>query len=77
MTLLRLPPSLDRRRHPVDDEVSRVRGLTPEERLHVVASVCRSALRVLALNPKWEVVLAARDEVPESTRRALRRLRTS
>ncbi len=75
--LLRLPPSLDRDRHPVDDEVARMRGLTPQERLRIVASVCRSALRVLALNPKWETVLATRDEVPESTRRALARLRES
>jgi len=77
MTLLRLPPSLDRHRHTVDDEVERMRGLTPEERVAIVAKVCRSALRVLSLNPKWEKVLATRDPVPQSTRQAWQRLRAT
>jgi hypothetical protein len=76
MTLLRLPPSLDRTRHTIDDEVARMRGLTPEEQLVIVGHVCRAALRVLAINPKWERVLAWRDDVPESTKRAWKRLRT-
>ena len=72
---IRLPPSLDRDRHTVDREVERMRGLTPEERLVIVAQVCRAAHKVLSLNARWERVLTQRDPVPESTRRALERLR--
>ncbi len=54
-----------------------MRGLTPEERVAIVAKVCRSALRVLSLNPKWEKVLATRDPVPQSTRQAWQRLRAT
>ena len=74
---IELPPSLDPRRHPLDEEVAPARAMTPEERLVVVASVCRAAMLVLRMHPKRERVLAMRDPVPESTRAALRRLRAS
>jgi hypothetical protein len=70
-----LPPSLDKARHPVSEDVAPVRGLTPEQRLELVASVCRSALALLNLHPKRDQLLARRDPVPPSTRDALRRLR--
>lgn len=69
-----LPPSLDKERHPLEEEVAFARALSPEERLRIVAMVCRSALHALILHPKRDVVLRTRDPVPESTRRALRRL---
>jgi hypothetical protein len=70
-----LPPSLDKDRHPTLEEVAYARSLTPEERLRVVASVCRSALAVLNVHPKRDRLLQMRDPVPASTREALRRLR--
>ena len=70
-----LPPSLDRDLHTLEEEVAPARALTPEQRLAVVASVCRAAMHVLRMHPKRERVLALRDPVPASTRAALRRLR--
>jgi hypothetical protein len=70
-----LPPSLDKDRHPITEEVAYARSLGPEGRLRLTAMVCRSALRVLNMHPKRDRVLALRDPVPESTRVALRRLR--
>jgi hypothetical protein len=69
-----LPPSLRRELHTVEDEVAWARGLTPEERLRVVAAVCRDAVTLLNMNPEAERVLALRDPVPASTAAALRRL---
>jgi hypothetical protein len=66
---------LDRARHRVEDEVAWARTLTPEQRLDVVASLCRDAVQLLLLNDKRERVLSLRDPVPESTTRALARLR--
>jgi hypothetical protein len=70
-----LPPSLDKDVHSVEEEAAHARALTPEERLRLVALVCRSALQVLNLHPKRALVLRLRDPLPESTRVALRRLR--
>jgi hypothetical protein len=74
---LTLPPSFDRNRHGVDEEVAWARTLSPEERLAVVASLCRDAVQLLLLNDKRDRVLSLRDPVPESTKRALARLRTA
>jgi hypothetical protein len=70
-----LPPSLMRDRHPVSEEVAWARSLTPEQRLEVVAMLCRDTVKLLALNPKRDRVLSMRDPVPDSTVRALARLR--
>ena len=72
---IQLPRSLDRSVYTVEREVDRMRSLTPEERLEIVAKVCRAAALQLAMHPKREAVLASRDPIPESTRIALRRLR--
>lgn len=74
---IKLPPSLDRRVHTVEDEVAFAKSLTLEQRLEVVALVCRAAIQVLQLNPLREQVMAARDPLPVSTIAALRRLRTA
>jgi hypothetical protein len=71
-----LPPSLDRQRHTLDEEVAWARSLTLEQRLEAVASACRSAAALLAMNPRREQVLALREPVPESTRELFRRLRS-
>lgn len=70
-----LPPSLDRTRRTIADEVAWARTLTPEQRLGVLASLCRDAMKLLALNDKRDRVLTLRDPVPESTKLALQRLR--
>jgi hypothetical protein len=70
-----LPPSLRKERHSVAAEVSWAKQLTPPERLAVVALLCRDAVTLLQMNPKADQVLAMRDPVPESTKRALARLR--
>jgi hypothetical protein len=70
-----LPPSLQRDRHPLAEEVAWAKRLSPEERLAVVAALCKDAVTLLNMNAKREVVLTMRDQVPESTNRALARLR--
>lgn len=70
-----LPPSLQKERHSLEEEVAWARTLTPSERLAVVALLCRDAVVLLAMNPKAAEVLAMRDPVPESTRVAFARLR--
>ena len=72
---IRLPPSLRKDRHTLQEEVAWARGLTPEERLAATATLCRDAMILLAMNPKRDRVIALRDPLPESTRRALARLR--
>lgn len=70
-----LPRSLNKALHPLEEEVAPARALTPEERLRIVALVCRSALCVLNMHPKRDLLLKMRDPVPPSTREALHRLR--
>lgn len=70
-----LPPSLQKERHTLEEEVSWAKRLAPEERLAVVAALCRDAVTLLELNPKAAAVIELRDPVPDSTRIALARLR--
>ena len=70
-----LPPSLQKGRHSVAEEVAWAKQLTPEERLRVLAALCRDVVALLQMNERRDVILASRDPVPESTRRALARLR--
>jgi hypothetical protein len=70
-----LPPSLQKDRHPVSEKVAWARTLTPEERLAVVAMLCRDTVTLLQMNPKQARVHPLQDPVPESTRIALTRLR--
>lgn len=69
-----LPPSLRKDLHTAEEDVAWARTLTPEQRLEVVASLCRDAMAILMLNPKSDRVLSVRDPLPESTVRALARL---
>ena len=70
-----LPPSLRKELHPIEEEVAWARTLTPEQRLAAVAALCRDNLALLNMNPRREAVLALRDPLPDSTVRALARLR--
>ncbi len=72
---LTLPPSLNRSLHTLARETAFAQALTPEQRVAVVALVCRAAVRVLALNTRAEQLLAQRDPLPASTIAALQRLR--
>ena len=56
-------------------EASRYRGLSVEERAQLTAMACRSAARQLRARPDREQLLAYRDPLPESSVRALARLR--
>lgn len=70
-----LPPSLDKDLHTLEEEVAFARSLSPQQRLQVLAQVCRASETLLRLNPKRERVLALRDPLPASTVEALARLR--
>jgi len=70
-----LPPSLRKELHTIEREVAWAKQMSPEQRLSVVALLCRDAVTLLQMNPKRDRVLALRDALPESTRRALARLR--
>lgn len=74
--VFQLPPSLRRELHPIEEEVAWARGLSPEERLAVVALLCRDNVTLLNMNPRRERVLEMRDPVPPSTVAALARLRS-
>lgn len=69
-----LPPSLRRDLHLIEEEVAWARTLQPEERLAVVALLCRDNLTLLNMHPRREKVLAMRDPLPASTLAALARL---
>ena len=51
------------------------RHMTPEERARDLWDVCAAAAQLLSLNPNRSRVLSLVDPLPESTRRALARLR--
>jgi hypothetical protein len=70
-----LPPSLRKELHPLEDEVAWARAQTPEQRLRVVAALCRDTIILLNMNPHRDAVLAMRDPLPDSTVRAMARLR--
>jgi len=70
-----LPVSLRKDLNTLDEEVSWARSLSPEERLRVVAALCKDTLILLRMNPNAQRVLEMRDAVPASTVAALKRLR--
>jgi hypothetical protein len=70
-----LPPSLRKELHPIEEEVAWAKSLTPEQRLAAVAALCKDNITLLNMNPHRDEVLARRDPLPESTVRALARLR--
>ena len=61
--------------HPLEVEVAWARAQTPEQRLKIVAALCRDTITLLNMNPHRDAVLAMREPLPESTVRALARLR--
>lgn len=69
-----LPPSLDKSRHDLAEEVAFAKSLTPEQRLEVLAKVCRANLELLKLNKNADRLLKSRDPVPASTAKAFKRL---
>ena len=59
----------------VRSEAEPYRDLTPEQRGALLAAACRAAARLLRARDDAAAVLAHRDPLPESTIRALERLR--
>jgi hypothetical protein len=55
-------------------EAARYRGMTPEQKLELVASACRTAAALLAASPNRERALAHEDPLPASSVEALQRL---
>lgn len=72
-----LPPSLRKELHPVEEEVAWAKSLTPEERLAVVALLCKDSITLLNMNPLRDRILEWRDPLPASTIAALARLRSA
>ena len=59
----------------VERKAAPYRDMTPAQRLEIVAAVCRTAGYLLELNPQRERVLQLVELLPESSKRALARLR--
>ncbi len=66
----------------VEDDAESVRaeaapyiGMTPEERARHLKAACRAAARMIRSRADAERVLAFEDPLPDSSRRALERLR--
>lgn len=56
-------------------DVAEYRGMSPEGKLALVAAACRSAMKLLAARDDAERALSHRDPLPDSSLRALARLR--
>ena len=56
-------------------EVEAYRSLTPGDRARLLAAACRAGAELLRSRPDAERAAAFRDPLPESTARALARLR--
>jgi hypothetical protein len=66
--------AIDERRSLLN-EAKEYRHLSPEERGKLLAAACRSAARMLRSRPDRDLVLERRDPLPESSVRALEKLR--
>ena len=62
-------------RESVEREAMAYRQMAPEERLKLLAAACRGAARLLRLRGDRERVLRYVEPLPESSQRALERLR--
>lgn len=72
---MQLPKWVVDNRSSLRDEAEPYVGLSPEQRAPMVRAACRAAMRLLRARPDSALVLAHVDAVPESTERALARLR--
>jgi hypothetical protein len=70
-----LPRFVPDRFDSVREEAAEWRSLTDEERIREVRACCRAARRWLAYHPDPGRALGFRDPLPESSERALARLR--
>jgi hypothetical protein len=55
-------------------EAARYRGMSPEEKIELVASACRTAAIMLEASPNRAKALSYEDPLPPSTVAALQRL---
>ena len=72
-----LPPSLRKELHSIEEEVAEFREMTPEQRLGVLDSLCRDAAVQAALQSRVGRLREWEEPLPDSTVRALIRLRSS
>ncbi len=75
--LARLPAWVVSNQESVRRESEPYRHLTMDQRFELVRSACADAMRLLAMRPDADQALDYQDPLPESTRRALDRLRRS
>jgi len=72
---MELPRWVEDERDSLLREVADYRDLSPEERGRLLAAACRAAARVLRSRPDRDLALETLDPLPESTIKALARLR--
>ena len=75
MRLEKLPRWVLSDEESVWQETAQARQMTPDQRVAVLAAVCRSSARLLAMNDRRDYVLTHPDPVPQSSLDALARLR--
>jgi hypothetical protein len=68
----RAVPSEGLRVGTLEDEVAPYRRMSPEEKLALLRVAVRTGMRLLALNPKRDEILAHRDPPHETTAALLR-----
>jgi hypothetical protein len=73
--LKKLPGWVVSNHESVEREAVHYRGMTVDQRLELLASLCKMVPPLLEMNALRDRVLALRDPLPESSRRALARLR--
>jgi hypothetical protein len=57
------------------EEATRYRGMTPTQRLRIFLEINDLSWALFRANPRLQTALELRDELPESTRAHLRRLK--
>jgi hypothetical protein len=72
---MRLPKWVVDNQSSLRDEAAPYIGLSPEERVRLLAAACRAGARLLRARPDAARLLDGIDPLPESTERALHRLR--
>jgi hypothetical protein len=72
---MRLPKWVVDNQSSLRDEAAPYVGLSPEERVRMLAAACRAGAKLLRARPDAARLLERVDSLPESSERALERLR--
>jgi len=73
--LSKLPGWVISNHESVEREAAQYRDMTVEQRLEILAGLCRTVPKLLEMNSQREFVIAYRAPLPQSSQRALARLR--